>query len=1250
MMNRSFWWMAGLLIVSVGFSPVIAQDGENLLDNGGFETGDMTSWGTYGPVTAEVVDVLAGAAVPDVPIEGAYALRLEIATAGANFWDAGLQHTGHVFEQGKHYTLSAFLKMESGEVNINFKPELGQDPWTAYGEQQFTLTEEWTEYSITGPVIGANVDPATITFHIQFAPAVYWIDGVRFYEGDYVPPAFKKRVGATGPSPVESVVDVPRDTDLNWVAGVFANTHDVYFGTSFADVNAASADNPLGVLASQGQSDADFQPVDTLDFSQTYYWRVDEVNAAPDMTVFPGPVWAFTTEAFSDPITPIAVTASSAHSVDMGVDGIIGGAGLDAADQHNIIATDMWLSAATDTAPWVQFEFDKAYRLHEMWVWNSNQGIETVIGFGSQDVTIELSMDGENWTALDGVSPFAQASGASSYTHNTTVDFGEAVAQYVRFSISSGWGPLSQVGLSEVRFYHIPTYAREPQPADGGTTDGVDVTVGWRGGRGATSHEVVMSSDRAQVADNSAVAASVTDSEYAVEGLIYGGTAYWRINEIDEASASIFEGDIWSFMTPEYLSVDDFELYHDEEFFEIWSVWVDGFGDEANNGAIVGNVNEAERGVVQEGSQSMPLHYDNSTAAVSSATRTFDTPQDWTLGSPEMLSAHFRGNAPDFIEDADGSITIGAAGADIWGASDEFRFVYKRLSGNGSIAARVDSLVVTHDWAKAGVMIRESLAPESANAAVLQSGVNGVHMQARPSTFANSTDDNAANATDATQNTLSGAPVWIRLDRSGDEFNGYYATDEAGTDWVAMGWNPQSIPMGSNVYIGLAVTSHEAGVTTAAEFSEASTTGAVTGAWIPEIIGGDHPSNDAAPIYMVVADSSGQEAVVIHPDAAATITTNWTAWETPLSDLGAINLSRVSSVTFGVGVPGASQASGAQGTLFIDNLRIGTARQAPETSGPSGPTEPSAGNLLSNGDIETGDATGWNVYGDATLEAVQDPVSEGAYALRVEVNSAGANFWDAGLQHQGHVFEEGKSYTVSAFMKAEQGEFQLNFKPERGASPWEAYGEQQFTLTEEWIEYSVETGVIPAEVTPATITWHIGFAPGVFFIDGVRFYEGSYVSADPAPANLLDNGDIETGDATGWNVYGDATLEAVQDPVVEGAYSLRVEVNSAGANFWDAGLQHQGHVFEEGKSYTVSAFMKAEQGEFQVNFKPERGASPWEAYGEQQFTLTEEWVEYSVATGVIPAEVTPATITWHIAFEAGVFFIDDVQFYEAKLE
>jgi hypothetical protein len=161
----------------------------NLFDNGGFEDGVLEPWGTYGDgVTTEVVSELIDAVVPEAPIEGNSCLHVVVSAAGANFWDMGLQHTGHVFEAGKKYTLSAFLKSKSGPLEINFKPELAADPYTGYGSQAFTITEEWAEYNVTTPVMTEDVSPAGVTFHIGYATGDFWIDGVRFYEGDYVAP------------------------------------------------------------------------------------------------------------------------------------------------------------------------------------------------------------------------------------------------------------------------------------------------------------------------------------------------------------------------------------------------------------------------------------------------------------------------------------------------------------------------------------------------------------------------------------------------------------------------------------------------------------------------------------------------------------------------------------------------------------------------------------------------------------------------------------------------------------------------------------------------------------------------------------------------------------------------------------------------------------------------------------------------------------------------------------------------------
>lgn len=89
---------------------------------------------------------------------------------------------GYVFEAGKQYTLSAFLKCNQGTLDINFKPELDADPWTGYSSQAFTMTEEWAEYSVTTDVFTEDVNPASITFHIAYADGDFWVDDVRFVE------------------------------------------------------------------------------------------------------------------------------------------------------------------------------------------------------------------------------------------------------------------------------------------------------------------------------------------------------------------------------------------------------------------------------------------------------------------------------------------------------------------------------------------------------------------------------------------------------------------------------------------------------------------------------------------------------------------------------------------------------------------------------------------------------------------------------------------------------------------------------------------------------------------------------------------------------------------------------------------------------------------------------------------------------------------------------------------------------------
>ena len=467
---------------------------------------------------------------------------------------------------------------------------------------------------------------------------------------------YKGSIGlASDASPVNTASDVPRDVSLNWQPGEFAVTHDVYFGMVFTDVNDANRDDPLGMLASEGQ-DATSHDTGRLDFGQTYYWRVDEVNGAPDFTVSPGEVWSFTVEPISYPIAGVTASASSSHAADMGPEKTVDGSGLNDMDQHSTLAPTMWLSGMGDPTPSIQYAFDKAYKLHQMQVWNSNQAIEVFVGLGAKDVTIETSLDGTTWTLLEGATLFNQATGTANYTANTTIDFAGTMAKHVRIAINSGHGMVAQYGLSEVRFMFMPTIAREPQPEDGALMDGVDVTLGWRAGRNVATHEVVLSSDLAAVEDGSAVIGTVQDSSFVPDSINYGSTYYWQINEVNEAETpSRHAGDIWSFSTPEYLVVDDFESYNDD-CDRIFFAWQDGFGHNGSEGiegcavapyngngtgSIVGHASApfAEQAIVQSGQQSMPLEYDS---GVSETTLALDA-QNWAVNGIQWLALSFHG-------------------------------------------------------------------------------------------------------------------------------------------------------------------------------------------------------------------------------------------------------------------------------------------------------------------------------------------------------------------------------------------------------------------------------------------------------------------------------------------------------------------------------------------------------------------------------------------------------------------------------
>lgn len=225
-----------------------------------------------------------------------------------------------------------------------------------------------------------------------------------------------------------------------------------------------------------------------------------------------------------------------------------------------------------------------------------------------------------------------------------------------------------------------------------------------------------------------------------------------------------------------------------------------------------------------------------------------------------------------------GTFTTVASGTDIWGTEDQFHFIYQPTAGNCTIIARVTSLQNVNTWAKAGIMIRQSLDANSKNAflSVTPTTTNGIRFQNRTS----------AGGTTAVSHSRTGngssIPRWLRLIRSGDVFTASRSSN--GSTWTTMG--SVTVSMTGPVYIGLAVTSHDNAQTASATFTNVSLT----------------LSTPAVPTGLTASTANNQT------------TLSWTA----VSGATGYNIKRSTTS----GGPYTTIASGVTGTTHTDNSAV----------------------------------------------------------------------------------------------------------------------------------------------------------------------------------------------------------------------------------------------------------------------------------------------------------------------------------------
>jgi hypothetical protein len=494
--------------------------------------------------------------------------------------------------------------------------------------------------------------------------------------------------------------------------------------------------------------------------------------------------------------------------------------------------------------------------------------------------------------------------------------------------------------------------AFSPFPQDGAVDVPQPLILSWLPGGSGLYHDVYFGEDKEAVANATIESPDIYRGRqepemttYFLDTLKLERTYYWRIDEVNKADTNYtWIGHVWSFTTAAFIVVDDFENYDSDRNF-IWYTWHDGLGygptgawDVGNHtGSAVGDETTpsyTEETIVHGGRQSMPYWYNNNKqgyAYYSEAEKWLSYPRDWTKESVSELSLWFHGRSDfigSFVEEPVGVFTINSSGTDIGGERDQFHFAYKRLTYPGSIVAKIESIENTHEWAKAGVMIRQSLDEISKNAFVYVTPSNGIAFQTRAEWRQTSVATNQTGIT---------APLWLKLER--DEignFTASYSMD--GTTWQSVqNASPVDISMSSNVYIGLALTAHNSNAISQAVFSNVTINGTISEQWEHQDIG--IVSNDVEPMYVTITNRTGTPIVIYHDDPNAARINTWTEWLIPLQIFAeqGIDLTDVDRIAIGFGTRGNMTIPSGSGKMYFDDIRLyrprSEPRPDPKTSG-----------------------------------------------------------------------------------------------------------------------------------------------------------------------------------------------------------------------------------------------------------------------------------------------------------------------------
>jgi hypothetical protein len=393
---------------------------------------------------------------------------------------------------------------------------------------------------------------------------------------------------AIGPVPADGSYNEETWVNISWSPGDYAVSHDVYIGDNFDAVNEGAESTFVG-----NQTDTfivagfpGFPFPEGLVPGTTYYWRIDEVNEAEPNSPWKGEVWSFM-----------------------------------------IPPKTAYLPNPADKAEGVSI----------------NPSLSWAPGFGAKLHTVYFGETSDEVDNADG----GQAQGVVGFSPDT-----------LKMAKTYYWR-VDEFDILETHKGDVWSFTTEGAvTAVDPANDAVDVSqtpvLTWTSGLGAT-YEIYFGADAGALEKKAS--GNLGSESYEPGQLEWNTTYYWRVDEANSANAdSSWTGPTWSFTTANFLIIDDMEGYNDLDPADpasnrIFNAWIDGY-DDPTNGALVGNdvAPFAEQTIVHSGLQSMPMSYDNSTAAKSEATLSLTTNHDWTVNGVNTLTIWFRGSTANAAE------------------------------------------------------------------------------------------------------------------------------------------------------------------------------------------------------------------------------------------------------------------------------------------------------------------------------------------------------------------------------------------------------------------------------------------------------------------------------------------------------------------------------------------------------------------------------------------------------------------------